>query len=172
MKRRRKNPKRHAKRHSKKRHNPIKVHHKRRYRKNPKISVKGILEQVKPIALGAVGALVISKGISMIPVSAEYDKYKPYIKLASGVAIAYFGKKYAVAKLGGIFVATLALRDIIAQYFPSLVSGDDDYQLIDDQSNQMLGAGQVMFGAENFASGQVNFAGQDPFEDPYNFGGF
>lgn len=155
------------KRRRKHRKNPVKFSSRRKYRRNPGFSPKGILEQIKPIALGAVGALVISKIISMVPISPEKENLKPWIKLGAGVGIAYFGRKYSIAKLGGLFIATLAVRDMIAEKFPALVAGTDDYFVegYDDYEDQLLG-NQVAF-----MGNQVSFAGNEYPDTTFSLNG-
>lgn len=157
------------------RKNPVRFHSRRKYRRNPAgFSAKGIMEFIKPVALGALGALVINKVIAMVPLAPEKENLKPWIKLGAGVAIAYFGRKYQIAKLGGIFVATLAVRDMIAEKFPALVAGTDDFDVIDE--DQLLGnqvefmGNQVQFsGAAGVPEDQVYF---DSVSDPYSFAGY
>lgn len=152
------NPKR------KKRHNPVKIKHRRR--KNPAtLSARGIMEQIKPIALGAVGGILISKVLSYIPID---EKYRPYAKLGVAIALPIF-VKHPIAKLGALFLGTLAVRDMIAVKFPDLVAGDESAQALVgyEEYDTMMHGGQVQFGAD-----QVSFAGVDEQHSMYDKTGF
>jgi hypothetical protein len=148
------NPKR------KSRRNPVVIGKRRKARRNPSFNAKGILEQIKPIAIGALGALIVSKAISYIPLKPEQENLKPWVKLGAGIAIAYFGRKYKIAQLGGTFVATLAVRDMLAEKFPVLVNGTDDFEVVGE--NELL----ENYGRNNFLGSQVNFAGEGFDSEP------
>lgn len=141
--------------------NPVKIHRKRR--KNPDM-MKGIMEYIKPIGLGALGAVAINKAVSYIPM--EAGKTKDFVKLGAGLGIAYFGRKIPLLKWGGIvYTGYQAFNMIIAQV-PQL-AGEDDQVYGYDEEDQLLGS-QVNFGS------QVAFAGEIPTDQDFNasFDGF
>jgi len=145
---------------SRRRRNPVKIYRRRR---NPAaLSGKGIMEMIKPIGLGVLGYIAISKAISFIPL--PENTFKPYIKIGAGVAVSYLGRKYTILKWGGIAYATLtAINQVLAQ-FPQLSAEDE---LLGYDENQMLGS-QVNFGS------QVEFSGEGATSEDmnYTFNGF
>lgn len=140
--------------------NPVRMHKKRRH-KNPGISTRGIMEYIKPIGWGVLGALAINKAVSYIPMKPE-NPAKEWIKLGSGVAISFFGRKYAFLKWGGIIYSGIQAFNMALAQFPQL-GDDENYELVGyDPEDQLLGS-QVMFGS------QVEFAGEGPTEQDMNF---
>lgn len=120
----------------------------RRYRSNPSLlkgfNLKGILRQVKPMALGAIGGIAVNYGLNMLNLSANI---KPWAKLGTAIALPMVFKKGVLgdsAKYGAIVVGASAIRDLVSVYFPSLaIPLSGDAYAIDDG---LMGSQQLMYG--------------------------
>lgn len=133
-KKRRKNPKR-RKRHSnpvssvvhavkkyrkRRRSNPVKAYRRRRH--NPgKLNLKGFLSGIKPMAIGAGGAIGIDYVFNLIKKSLEIEsKWYPYVKLAIALALPVAFKNNKIALSAGLVGGGLAIKDIVYDMFPQL----------------------------------------------------
>ena len=142
----------------KRRRNPRRKHinpaHHYRRRRNPSLlgGSTGILAQIKPMAIGALGAIALNWAVGKIPMQ---DNYKPWAKLAAAVAVPMF-IKHPAARLGALVLGALAIKDLVVNAVPQLAGEDltpDEITALQGYAASDLLAGNTMgtnvvFGAE------------------------
>lgn len=110
-----------VKKHKKRRRsNPVKAYKRRRH--NPsKINFKGILSGLKPMAIGAGGAIGLDYLLNVIKKYMNIEsKYVSFAKLALAVALPVIFKNNKMALTAGLVGGGIAIKEIVYDTFPEL----------------------------------------------------
>jgi hypothetical protein len=113
------------------------TYHRRRRYSNPRFSIKGIVAQLAPAGVGAIGALALDVGLGYAPVPAMLKTGIPNIltKVAGALLLGFAagkvfgGNNGKLVTAGGLtVVAYSALKDVVRQYAPSLPGLVGEYE--------------------------------------------